>query len=212
MPAFQSEAMKAKAAEVWARLLGSFGESLSRKYPTPDGMPPSEWVTALGILNPSQIDRAFRRMNYQGLTVPPTLPMFMRLARGADDPNDPDAPPPPVRRSTEPEMDSWEAEANRRLLVHLRNRLAKNPDCYGQGARQHTDYRHPSAVFDRNVRRLVEAKRAYAADMRDLAQNDAKGRVPMSLSTAVWDDYIGFAERQMEAEAPNPPEATQAPW
>lgn len=224
--------MKSRAAEVWSRLLDCFGESLTRKFPGKD--PPAEWVVGLSMLKPQQLERAFRRMNYQGLTAPPTLPMFMRLARSTHDEDDPDAAPSPTPRLEGPAMEKWDVMAGQWLLAYIRTEMTKNPRKWGKPASyaftrvpqdmwpavnavllgmgkprvEDTVNLNASPAFVRNVARLVEAKKAWAADMRDLGQNDPQGRVPMSLAKATWDDYIQFAEGQMETD---PPAATSSP-
>lgn len=212
------------------RLLDCFGDSLGRKFPGKE--PPSEWVTAIGMLRNDQIERAFRRMLYQGMSAVPSLPAFMRLARAVGEPGDEDAAPPPLPVLEGPQIDPWEAQGNLWLLTYIRTQVAANPQRYGKPASyeamaipreafprmnkiRESEGKAPrdpnnldaSPEFVRNVGRLVQAKKLWAADMRDLSQNDPTGRVPMSLAKATWTDYIGFAERQMEGA---PPEATRA--
>lgn len=208
MPAWnQTEAAKIRAAQVWKRLLGSFGDSLIRKF---DASPPDEWTEALASLKAPQIERAFRRMRYQGLQAPPSLPAFMRLAREVGDDGE-DQVPLAVLALPAPELDKWAIEANHWLLKHIRTQLAKTPRLYGTPAsvqvlqnRENVqglalDY---SSVFSRNVQRLVDAKNLWAVDMRDLSRNDAQGRVPMPTARAVWADYVNRAERLAESETP----------
>lgn len=185
------------------------------------------------MLKPPQVERAFRRMLGQGMASPPSLPAFMRLARALGNDEDEDGAPPPPPLLSGPDMDAWEMEANRRLLGYLRAEVARASDRYGPAA-SYDALRIPRELLDevnvnrrqrgrvpldphtldadprfvRNVQRLVQAKKAWAADMRDLAQNDPLGRVPSALAIATWTDYFGSAEAAMEEP---PPEATGAP-
>lgn len=231
MPQTHTEAAKLKAAQVWLRLIDCFGDSVQRKFPGNE--PPNEWVMAIGMLRNDQIDRAFRRMLYQGMASPPGLPAFMRLARAIGDETDPDGAPPPLPVLQGPQIDPWEVQGNLWLLSYIRTQLAANPRRYGRPASfsvlgvfpeqfdRWNKYRHDmgrapvdphrldaSTAFTANVGRLVQAKKLWAADMRDLGQNDTHGRVPMELAKATWADYIGFAEKGMEAD---PVKATEAP-
>jgi hypothetical protein len=83
---------------------------------------------------------------------------------------------PQAATPTQPpwEGDMWDIAANRHLLAHL-VRLVVN-------RRRITNH----AAF-------VEAKKAWATEMRDLAQNNG-GEVPVDLQQSVWRDYIGRAQ------------------
>lgn len=102
--------------------------------------------------------------------------------------------------------DVWDIQANLFLLSHIRQRLADKPNCYGHSASYKLliapakDVRElgldmktldaPSS-FIGNVERLVAAKKAWAADMRDIA---VKGEVPVELQQQVWREYLERAE------------------
>lgn len=96
--------------------------------------------------------------------------------------------------------DAWEAAANRHLLQHIREQMALNsrrygrPACYVSLRASRSGNGDASPEFIGNVGRLVEAKKAWAADMRDLAANTADGTVPGDLQRSVWKDHIGRAE------------------
>lgn len=178
---------------MWERLLGCFGDSLLRKF-GPEA--PDEWVAGISMLHSEQVARAFRRMMSMGLQSPPTLPLFMRCARAIGE--EEDAPRPPQAALSGPDMDVWEMSANRRLLQHITTQIPENPQRYGP---------RDTPIFAANVQRLVEAKRAYAADMRDMASGLAAGQqIDAKVATAIWLDYIGLAEKGMTR-----PAATGAP-
>lgn len=115
--------------------------------------------------------------------------------------------PPPAPRDDGFRGDAWDIQSNLFLLAHIRQQMAKDPHRYGQPASyramQASDAdlyklgldKHnldASGEFVDNVHRLVAAKKAWAADMRDLAVN---GEVPPSTQKAVWHDLIGTAEK-----------------
>lgn len=195
------------AIAIWGRLLGCFGDALLRKY---GAEPPQEWVGALGMLTAIQHERGLRRLVFGWKGGPPSLPDFMRLCRtiGADefDEGQPDQPRLPAPDSFT--GDNWDMAANRYLMGHIAKRIAENPEFYGKAAsyramqaddddlRQLGLDKHnldASGEFVDNAAKLVVAKNAWAADMRDLAVN---GSVPPSTQKAVWYDLMNTAEKR----------------
>ena len=195
------------AKAIWARLLGCFGDAMLRKY---GAEPPHEWIGALGMLTAAQHERGLRRLVFGWKGGPPSLPDFMRLCRaiGTDEfdegqPDQPRLPPPDAFAG-----DNWDMAANRYLMGHIAKRLSENPRFYGKPAsyeamrandddlRQLGLDKHnldASGEFVDNVAKLVAAKNAWAADMRDLAVN---GEVPPSTQKAVWYDLMNTAEKR----------------
>ena len=188
---------QSRAAELWKHFAGMFGaDALKRKF---GAIPPEEWVACLSRLQPHELERGMRRLLHSGRDQVPTLPAFLRLCRAVgDDSIDDEAPPLPMLtgRNT-PEADPWEVAANRHLLKHITDRIYAAGRPYGRPASAHamrvmtTPNADASPEFIRNVHRLVDAKKAWAADMRDLAQN---GPVPITVQRQCWADYIGRAE------------------
>lgn len=78
--------------------------------------------------------------------------------------------------------DVWDLNGNARLMKHVTHAI-----CY-HGAR-----------FDKaKIERLVRAKNAWAADMRDLEAGGANG-VPKDLQDRIWKDLVDQAEQQPRA-------------
>jgi hypothetical protein len=115
------------------------------------------------------------------------------------------APIAPAAAQSEPEVDVWEAAGNQHLLAHIRRRLALNPQHFGRPAtlaamRQTTREKFPHADaspdFVQNVKRLVRARNAWVADMRDVAVD---GGVPVETQKSIWNEYIASAEQEIRA-------------
>lgn len=178
-----------------------------RKY---GAEPPQEWIGALGMLTAAQHERGLRRLVFGWKGGPPSLPDFMRLCRaiGTDEfdegqPEQPRLPAPDTWHG-----DNWDMAANRYLMGHIAKRMAENPKYYGRPASyklmQASDKDLDTLGIDKhcldaevdfvaNVGKLVAAKDAWAADMRDLAVN---GEVPPSTQKAVWYDLMSIAEKR----------------
>lgn len=90
--------------------------------------------------------------------------------------------------------DAWDIAANHHLLGHITQKLASNPSRYGRPPTWHgmrvSKFKNADASpeFIANVQALVEAKKFWAADMRDLAQQH--GEVPIELQRKIWADYM----------------------
>lgn len=162
------------------------------------------------MLTAAQHERGLRRLVFGWKGGPPSLPDFMRLCRsiGTDefDEGEPDQPRLPAPDAFT--GDNWDMAANRYLLGHIAKRMKEDPKFYGRPASSKmlqapekdlrelgvdTHYLDASGEFVANVNKLVSAKNAWAADMRDLAVN---GEVPPSTQKAVWYDLIGTAEKR----------------
>lgn len=194
-----------RAEEVWARIIGLFGgDAVKRKYGA--SMPP-EWRGIVAKLNAVELDRGMRRLVYSGRDQVPSLPVFVKLCRAIGDDSIDDGP----RATALPNPDRWQGDdwdraANRHLQAHITRRLHADPRCYGAPAsgramrilsREESPNADASPQFVRNVHRLVAAKKAWAADMRDVAQ---QGEVSVRMQRECWGDYIGAAERQIAVD------------
>jgi hypothetical protein len=117
-----------------------------------------------------------RRLVHSGRAHVPSLPEFVRLCRtvGNDEEFGGD-PPKALPAPDEFQGDGWDLSANRHLLGHLVRSIAIDRRKYTR----------------EEVGRLVDAKKAWAADMRDLSRN---GEVPIEMQRTVWTDYIGRAQ------------------
>ena len=168
---------------VWDRLLGCFGEGLLRKF---GATPNQEWTAAIDMLDDRQIERGLRRIVFGWKGGPPNLPDFMRLCRTIGDVGIEEGPEPRWALPAPDDYagDSWDMAANKYLLGHIATRLSEKPGCYGA---------QNSVEMRAAVAKLLAAKNAWAADMRDLAVN---GEVPPSTQKAVWYDLISTAEKR----------------
>jgi hypothetical protein len=92
--------------------------------------------------------------------------------------------------------------ANRYLMGHIAKIMKKDPKRLGRPASVKLTqaplkdlqdlgidlhYLDANGEFVENVKRLVTAKNAWAADMRDIAVN---GAVPVSDQQTIWHDYM----------------------
>jgi hypothetical protein len=186
---------------VWDRLLGCFGDALLRKF---GAQPPQEWVGAIGALKQRQIERGMRRLLFGWKGGPPSLPDFMRLCRtiGGDEFDDGESKLPALTREDSFRGDEWDMAANRYLMGHIAKIMKKDPKRLGRPASVKLTqaplkdlqdlgidlhYLDANGEFVENVKRLVTAKNAWAADMRDIAVN---GAVPVSDQQTIWHDYM----------------------
>lgn len=151
----------------------------------------------MGGLDPRQIARGLRRIVFGWKGGPPNLPDFMRLCRTVGDDDFDEGPRELPRLIDEgPTQDEWEVTANRHLFAHIMRRMQADPKCFGEPATAHgmrvmtTPSADASPEFVAAVHRLVAAKKAWAADMRELATN---GPVPIDLQQVIWRDYINGA-------------------
>ena len=165
---------QSRTADIWTRFVGMFGgEAVARKF---GDAPPAEWVGMVGQLNDYQLERGMRRLVYSGRANVPSLPEFLKLCRtiGNDEEfgETPALPPP---QDDGYRGDQWDIAANTHLLAYVVRQIAEGDKRYGL----------------EDVARLVDAKRLWSADMRDLARN---GEVPVSMQREVWADYIKRAE------------------
>lgn len=202
----QNPFAQSRAAEVWQRFAGLFGaDSVKRKF---GATPPAEWVGVIGKLDPRELERGMRRLVHSGRDQLPTLPAFVRLCRAlADDSiNEGPGTARPLPNPETQRGDEWDTAANKHLQAHLTRRLHSDPQCYGRPATSHamrTMSRERDAAADaspdfvRNVERLIAAKTAWAADMRDLAQN---GSVSVERQRECWREYIEEAEAEIAAD------------
>jgi len=87
--------------------------------------------------------------------------------------------------------DRWDLRANTRLFKHVTRTLSANPRRYGPPW---------SGTMREHTRRLVAAKNAWAADMRDLDDQGADA-IPERTQVAIWQDYIGRAEQSIAQQA-----------
>lgn len=94
----------------------------------------------------------------------------------------------------------WDIAANMHLLAYVRHKRVPGRPASYLGMKRTTREESPNAdaspEFIANVRLLVDAKNAWASDMRDLAPRDEDG-VPAELQRKIWDDYITRAEARM---------------
>lgn len=185
--------------ELWKRFVGMFGgEAVARKF---GDAPPAEWVAMIGQLNDYQLERGMRRLLHSGKATVPSLPEFLKLCRTVGGDEEFDGPQRPALSAPDPfQGDAWDMAANRHLLAYIARQLAEDPRRYGRGpskaAMQVSKSKNADASpeFVANVGRLVAAKNAWAADMRDIAQN---GEVAEDVQRVVWSDYIGRAEAEI---------------
>lgn len=201
-----------RADEVWARIVGLFGgDAVKRKY---GPSMPAEWRGIIAKLDAVQLERGMRRLVYSGRDQVPSLPAFVKLCRAVGDDTIDDEPQAPALPNPDRwQGDDWDNAANRHLLAHITRKLAANPAHYGRGASfkalraSEKDLRDlgldrhsldATPRFVDNIQRLVGAKNAWAADMRDLAQH-GNAVVDLDVQRECWDDYIGGAERQIAA-------------
>lgn len=126
-------------------------------------------------LTPGQVWQAFKAQRANGVTLTPTP--------GADE-------------------DKWGREANRRLMHHVTNYVAKDPQRYGRPASWEAmkASRDPNAdassEFLRNVQALVVAKNRWAQLMR--ASDEGDGVDPAEQNES-WRVCLREAERDIEA-------------
>ena len=207
---YPNDSQPSRANDIWRRFAGMFGaDALERKF---GAKPPAEWIVMLGRLNDRQIDQGIRRLAYSGKAHVPTLPEFTKLCRaiGGEDFDEGDHRPVALPNPDNWSGDTWDAAANRHLLGHFIKQITQQKTMrYGQpasyqmlhaseddlqklGVDRH--YLDADGRFVQNVNKLIAAKRAWAADMRDLAVN---GDVPSETQKAVWNDYINTAESQL---------------
>lgn len=189
------------ATAVWDRLLGCFGDALLRKF---GAEPPQEWVGAINALSQRQIERGLRRLVYGWKGGPPNLPDFMRLCRsiGTDEFDEPDTELPKLTQEDSFQGDAWDMAANLYLMGHIAKLMKKDPKCLGTPATTKLlqaplkelqelgvdpHYLDARGEFVDNVNRLITAKNAWAADMRDIA---VKGEVPPPDQKTIWRDYM----------------------
>lgn len=203
----EQQPLQSRASEVWRRMVGMFGgDAVERKF---GPKPPPEWVAMLTRLNDQQIDRGIRRLAYSGKPHVPTLPEFTKLCRavGGDEIDEGDRPQRALPKPEAVDWNPWDVAANRHLLGHIIARLKEKSQVYGRPASYKLltapieDLRKigideklldASGEFVINVRKLVAAKNAWAADMKDLDHGDG---VPDATQKAVWNDYISRAEK-----------------
>ena len=181
------------------------GDAVERKF---GPKPPPEWVGMLARLNDLQIDRGIRRLAYSGKPHVPSLPEFTKLCRaiGGDEFDEGEPRPIALPKPDEVEWNKWDMAANRHLLGHMIRKVCQRSARYGRPASYKLltarieDLRQigideklldADGKFVANVKRLIEAKNNWAADMRDLECN---GEVPSETQKAVWNDYINTAE------------------
>lgn len=192
------EQATSKANAAWQRLLDSFGDSLLRKF---GDTPPQEWERELTRLTEYQIDRAFRRMNARGLTSPPTLPQFLRLARSVVEEDDPPQAAP-YRALEHAELNRWEAAGTEHLVNYLRRQVAKDLAYFGPtpsvAALRSPGPLRCAPTLHRNVQRFVAARDAWVADMQDLDKANGERGVDPALQQATWSDYIQRAESALQ--------------
>jgi hypothetical protein len=165
-----------RAAEVWERFIGLFGgDAVKRKYGT---SVPKEWPATIGQLHAPELQRGMRRLLHSGRDQVPSVPAFLRLCRAVgddfDDGQRPIALPNPAHN-----LDPWALAANRHLLAHVMRA--------GSRGRRYTP-------DDTDV--LIEAKNAWAADMRDIEANHP-GSTDVELQRSCWNDYMARAEAKI---------------
>lgn len=195
-----------RADEVWTRIIGLFGgDSVKRKY---GPNMPAEWRAITAKLNVVELERGMRRLVHSGRDQVPSLPAFVKLCRTIGDDATEEGPRAPALPNPDRwQGDDWDSAGNRHLRAHITRRLHADPRCYGTPASAHamqaaSRAQSPDADasegFVHNIDRLVAAKIAWAADMRDLAQN-GNGTVPPDLQRHCWRDYLETAERDIAA-------------
>lgn len=173
-----------RAATVWDRLLGCFGDSLLRKF---GATPNPEWTAGIDMLADREIERGMRRIVFGWKGAPPNLPDFMRLCRTIGDAGIEEGPQPMLALPAPDNFagDAWDQAANKYLLGHIAKRVSENTRCYGAPN---------SEDMAAKVAKLVTAKNSWAADMRDLDRGQG---VPPDTQKAVWYDYFNTAEQGM---------------
>lgn len=181
------------AERLWRHLVGMFGgDAVERKYGR--SVPP-EWSSALARIEPRKLDRGMRRLLHSGRDGVPSLPAFVRLCEAlGDDYGDGGTTAPQIAADPAMQIDQWGCVANLHLLRHLRRRIGRAHRPYGppgvfSGA--------ASAELQWCVARLVEAKNAWAKDMREVA--DANNEVDPEIQRQCWSDYADAAERDISA-------------
>lgn len=106
--------------------------------------------------------------------------------------------------------DQFEIMANTHLWRYIARRIRRNPRCYGPPASvpamQHT--REPAAdaspQLQRAIKHLVDAKKFWAADMRD--RHAHTGELPdKATQDEWWLDYLTKAEEFIQRENPEVP-------
>jgi hypothetical protein len=161
-----------KVEALWKRMAEMFGaEALARKY---GDTPPDTWITAVERLNQFELERGMRRLVYGGKTYVPTLPEFLRMCReiGGEQWNDVDNPRVPAARHLEHKpQPRWDREGCEHLLAYLTRR---------DPSRNRLD-----------VQPLVNAKNAWAEDMRDA---EMSGSLPKDNGKEWWFACMAHAE------------------
>lgn len=171
-----------RAEQVWSRLAGCFGETLSRKF---GDEPPPEWRSAITELNDYQLAQGMRRLKYSGKVHPPSLPEFMKLCRTighSDDMSDRVQPSTFPQIAHDDEFDGWALKANQRLLSFVLRCATKR------------------RYFDvRMTRILVACKNRWADVMR--AAGEGPDVVPLLDQDAAWAATMNMAEQEMVLDA-----------
>lgn len=164
--------MSDRTDALWRRLADMFGAERLRKTFGPT--PPPTWEQALARLKDFELERGMRRLVYGGKGHIPTLPEFLRMCRevGGEQWADADKPRiPPAQRIEAPATPRWTVQANLHLLGHITRR--------------------PPERNRMPIQPLVDAKNAWAEDMRDAEE---RGQVPADNGKAWWIETMRNAE------------------
>lgn len=166
-----------RAAQVWQRLLGCYGESLLRKFESET--PPLEWQGAIAQMNDYQLQQGMRRMLHSGKPHPPSLPEFVKLCRTVghldDVPDRSSLPKLPALPGGD--FDKWDIASNNRLLSYV--------------LRAGTKHRY----FDpEQTRILVALKNRWAELMQNSAVDD---EVPAADQQSAWVECMRMAESEI---------------
>ena len=96
--------------------------------------------------------------------------------------------------------DAWDVAANVHLLAHIRRTIGRygKPASYLAMRKTSTPNADASPELIANMKRLIEAKDAWARDMRDIA--DANNEVPSATQREIWDDYLEHATTNLTPE------------
>ena len=187
-----------RAEQVWRRFIGMFvGEAVKRKYG--ESIPP-EWPAVLGKLLPQHLERGMRRLVHSGRDTVPSLPAFVRLCEQlGDDPGENSGEAPRLPAAGGVTLDEWGCMANLHLLAHLRREISRRGRTHGEPGMYcgHGLPNAPGSSLEMRwcVAQLVDAKNAWAKDMREIA--DSNNRVDSQIQRECWDDYIRAAEKRI---------------
>ncbi len=179
-----------RSGMLWRTLAGLFGaDSLERKF---GKTPPREWVGLLRTLNDFELQRGLKRLAYCGKGHVPTLPEFLRMAREVGSDIDDNQPRIPQSHRLEARADlRWEREGDTHLRSYLHTQGALGIHYCSDRMRRFPVPRETDHESIALIKPLLEAKAAWAEDMRDA---EMSGKLPAENGKAEWLACVRNAE------------------